>query len=85
MALERRESEGGVICPGCKTDLEGGLIFDTMMGQYGEEARALDAAASYGATKTSGRWDRAIGIYSLEEDRTIGWKCPDCKHEWGRK
>ncbi len=34
----------------------------------------------FGATHFS----RKIGMYSLEEDRTTGWMCPDCGHKWGR-
>lgn len=35
---------------------------------------------SYGATHFS----RKIGISSIELDRIIKWKCPDCGHEWMR-
>lgn len=28
------------------------------------------------------RYTRAISIYSREKDRTVAWRCPDCKHEW---
>jgi predicted Zn-ribbon and HTH transcriptional regulator len=27
-------------------------------------------------------WKREIGIYDTDEDRTVKWQCPDCKHEW---
>jgi len=47
-------------------------------------ARADKYAAAYGATRTKGRWGRAIGIYDLEKDRTVRWRCPDCEHEWPR-
>lgn len=36
--------------------------------------------SSYGATHFS----RKIGITSIELDRIIKWKCPDCGHEWKR-
>lgn len=26
---------------------------------------------------------RKIGIRSIEADRIIKWKCPDCNKEWG--
>ena len=26
----------------------------------------------------SDRWNRAIGIYDLGQDRTVAYKCPDC-------
>lgn len=73
-----------MICPNCKTNLEGDLIFDTFLEKYGDEEKALEAAAMYGATKTEGRWGREIGIYDREEDAVIAWQCPDCKHQWGR-
>lgn len=48
------------------------------------EARADKYAEAYGATRTTGQWGREIGIYSMDEDRTVAWECPDCKHRWGR-
>lgn len=73
-----------MICPNCNANLEGDLIFDTFLEKYGDEAKALEVAAMYGATKTEGRWGREIGIYDREEDAVIAWQCPDCKHQWGR-
>lgn len=29
-------------------------------------------------------FSRVIGIYSMDEDRTIAWQCPDCGQEWPR-
>jgi hypothetical protein len=29
-------------------------------------------------------FSRVIGIYSMDEDRTIAWRCPDCGQEWPR-
>lgn len=71
-------------CPNCKANLEGGLIFDTFLEMYGDETKALEVAAMYGATKTEGRWGREIGIYDREKDRTVAWQCPECNHQWGR-
>lgn len=73
-----------MICPNCNANLEGDLIFDTFLGKYGDETKALEVAAMYGATKTEGRWGREIGIYDIDEDAVIAWQCPDCKHQWGR-
>lgn len=74
-----------MICPNCNANLEGDLIFETFLGKYfGDEEKALEAAAMYGATKTEGRWGREIGIYDMDEDAVIAWQCPDCKHQWGR-
>ena len=71
-------------CPSCNANLEGGLIFDTFMEQYKDEAKALETAKCYGATKTEGRWGRAIGMYDMEKDRTVAYRCPDCDHQWER-
>jgi len=73
-----------MICPKCTSNLEGGLVFDTFMEQYNDEAKALEVASMYGATKTTGHWGREIGIYDMEKDRTVSWRCPDCGHEWDR-
>lgn len=35
-------------------------------------------------TDDGARLTRCIGIYSLERDITIAWRCPDCNHEWPR-
>jgi len=51
---------------------------------YQDEEKALESAEMYGATKTTGRWGHKIGIYSMDEDCTTHWKCPDCDHEWRR-
>jgi hypothetical protein len=72
-------------CPNCLVDLNGGLIWQTFMDQYQDEAKADETAEMYGATRTKGHWKRQIGIYSQERDRTVAWVCPDCKHEWERK
>ena len=71
-------------CPSCKADLQGGLIFDTFMEQYGDEAKALETAKYYGATKTEGRWGRQLFMYDMEKDRTVAYRCPDCNHQWER-
>ena len=72
-------------CPVCNSNLEGGLIFDTFMEQYNDEAKALEAAEMYGATKTEGRWRREIGIEILGGyDGISYWRCPDCNAEWDR-
>ena len=74
-----------MICPGCKVNLEGELIYDHFLGVYeGDEEKAAETAAAYGAAKGKGRFGREIAQYSLSEDRTTGYRCPDCGHEWGR-
>ena len=51
-----------------------------------DEARRVadEVSGNYGATREKGNWGRAIGIYDMEKDRTVRWKCPDCNHEWPR-
>ena len=71
-------------CPNCNANLEGGLIYEHFLAEDQDEERALTTAAMYGATKTTGRWGKAIGIYDLDQDRTVAWRCPECNHEWSR-
>ena len=71
-------------CPACKSDLQGGLIFDTFMEKYGDESKAIEEASMYGATKTTGHWGREIGIETHDYDGTSFWKCPDCQAVWDR-
>ena len=74
-----------MICPNCNSNLEGGLIFDTFMEQYGDEDKALETAAMYGATKTEGHWGREIGIeIPGGYDGISYYKCPDCNAYWDR-
>lgn len=69
-------------CPNCGADLDGELIFDTFLKKYENEATAEETASYYGATKTHGRWGRETAIYSLDLDKTVAYRCPDCMHEW---
>jgi hypothetical protein len=71
-------------CPSCNESLEGELIYEHFLAQYGDEEKALKTAEMYGATKTTGRWGLAIGIYDMEQDRTVAWRCPFCQHQWER-
>lgn len=59
-------------CPDCNADLQG----DPIPQEYIDEG-------CYGEGVT--HFSRIIGIYSVEQDRTIAWACPDCGHEWDRK
>lgn len=47
-------------------------------------AAADSVSETYGATRDKGQWGRQVGVYSLESDRTVAWRCPDCQHEWPR-
>lgn len=71
-------------CPKCKTDLDGGSIWEHFFEKTGSEAEADKSAKSYGADRTQGQWGRAIGLYDRDLDRTTAWRCPDCGHRWGR-
>lgn len=73
-----------MICPNCKSNLEGGLIYETFLALHGDPEKARMDAAMYGATETTGRWGREKSVYDVDLDRTVGWSCPDCNHEWER-
>lgn len=73
-----------MICPNCKNDLDGDLIYDTFLEKYGDHKKALETAAMYGANQTEGRWGRQIGIETEEYDGVSYWKCPDCNALWSR-
>lgn len=68
-------------CPACGVSLDGGGIWDHFFKQTGDEAEADRIASVYGATRTTGQWDRKIGIYDTMKDRTVAWRCPDCYYE----
>ena len=82
-------------CPSCKADLRGENIWHYFYnrlitdGYYkGEnprtpeaaEAEATEIASYYGATKEKGHFGKAIGIYSMGQDRTVAYQCPVCKY-----
>ena len=73
-------------CPACNADMNGGSIWQTMLEQSGgDEAEADRKAAMYGATRTSGRWGKAIALYDVRLDRTEHYLCPYCEHVWKRE
>lgn len=73
-----------MICPACKTDLDGGLIYDTFFKMYGgNKEKALKTAEAYGATETKGKWGRQIG--HSDGDSVYEWVCPDCGTTWPRE
>lgn len=69
-------------CPSCQMHLEGELIYDTFFNITGDHEAALETAALYGATQTTGRWGRAKGVYCIQSDRTVKYECPSCGHQW---
>lgn len=70
-------------CPNCNLDLDGGLIWDHFYKEFHTAALADKYAEMYGATRTTGRWGLATGMYDSKKDRTVGWTCPSCNHYWG--
>jgi hypothetical protein len=58
-------------CPQCNADLRGERIPQKWIddGSYGPE---------------DPYYYRTIAIYSMAQDRTVAFRCPDCGHEWGR-
>jgi hypothetical protein len=72
-------------CEKCGLDLNGDLIWEYFYSLNGDEAESDRISAQYGATRESGRWGKAIAIYSAEKDRTVSFKCPNCGHQWKRE
>ena len=74
-------------CPHCNADLDGDLVIDSLI-KFGypqneviEYAKYYQGYSEYGEFN---RFTRKIGIYDVNKDRTIKWRCPDCKKTWGR-
>ena len=57
-------------CPNCKADFTGELIPKKYRdkGWYGKHTH----------------YSRVIGLYDMDQDRTIAYRCPDCGYEWPR-
>lgn len=72
-------------CDNCNFDFDGELIFETFMKTYNDRQRAISTAEMYGVTETKGRWNKKIGIYCMETDRTVLYRCPACSYEWNRE
>lgn len=53
-------------CPHCGVSMQGSKIPEKIRPLYGGPAH----------------FSRVIGIYSMDEDRTIAWKCPECDQRW---
>lgn len=75
-------------CPHCNADLDGDLVINYPISQGYTPDLVLEYASSYAGWNEHGeknRWDRAIALYNIEEDRTTAYRCPDCKKTWERK
>lgn len=55
-------------CPKCGADFQGPPIPEQHRQHYGKHTH----------------FSRLIGIYDMDRDRTVAWRCPDCGHEWPR-
>lgn len=71
-------------CPSCNANLKGDSIWETFRNNGDSIEEADRKAEMYGATRTEGHWERAIGIYDRDKDRTVAYLCPHCGHEWPR-
>lgn len=72
-------------CPHCNANLDGELVIDYPLSQGKTMEEALEYAAYYAGWEEHGaknRWGRQIGIYDMNSDRTIEYKCPDCNGTW---
>jgi len=69
-------------CPHCNANLDGDLIIDYPLSQGKTMEEAIAYASMYSGWNThkeNNRWGRAIGIYSIDKDRTVCHRCPDCE------
>lgn len=53
-------------CPHCKADLRGKPIPEDVRGLFGGHTH----------------FTRKISLYDRDKDRTVAYRCPDCKGEW---
>lgn len=55
-------------CPACGADWQGDEIPATHREHFGGKTH----------------YRRLIAVYDRDKDRTVAWRCPDCKEEWPR-
>ena len=75
-------------CPHCNVSLDGDLVIDYPLSQGKSMEEALEYAKFYAGWSEHGednRWGRAIALYCMDRDRTIGYRCPDCNETWERE
>ena len=56
-------------CPHCGSDQRGDAIPEEHKRLYGGD----------------GYFYRTVGIYDMDRDMTVEWKCPDCSGRWPRE
>lgn len=72
-------------CPHCGISLNGGSIWEHFYRETGSLSEADRIASMYGATRENGMsWRREIGIYDIDDDTTVAYKCPDCGGTWSK-
>jgi hypothetical protein len=74
-------------CPHCNANLDGELVINYPLSEGKTMEEALEYAKFYAGWDEhaeANRWGRAFGLYSLEKDCTIGYRCPDCNKTWDR-
>jgi len=67
-------------CSECGADLRGPIIEPRYRYMYGEDG--VDCRHGCG---NEPHYSRLTGIYDIERDRTVAWRCPDCGHEEARR
>lgn len=71
-------------CPNCKANWVSDSIPDGLMktGYYKTKEEADKAAAIYGWTKENNKcFKLESGIYDTDQDRVVGYECPECKFQ----
>ena len=66
-------------CSACGADLRGPTIEPTHRHLYGTVVECRHGCGG------EPHYSRLIGIYDMERDRTVAWRCPDCGHEEARR
>lgn len=71
-------------CANCNMDFDGEDILQTFIDQGKGRIHATLIAEDYGYAEGHTRWDKRIGVYCQESDRTTHYRCPTCQHTWRR-
>ena len=73
-------------CPHCKANLDGDLVLNTALeqceGHVKDAIRYCSYISGWEKYGEANRWSRATAQYSIEQDRTISYRCPDCNNTW---
>jgi predicted RNA-binding Zn-ribbon protein involved in translation (DUF1610 family) len=66
-------------CSACGSNLRGPIIEPSHREMYGGYVECRHGCGS------EPHYSRLMGIYDMERDRTVAWRCPDCGHEEARR